>query len=130
MSNRYLDILGLTPGVSKPEIKLAYRTLAKKYHPDINPGPGVSKKFAEIAEAYQFLMDLGPRPNHESVNYDYNPSASQYVERRRRAQAYAAKKQKELAAQQVRLNRILFKIFDESLFCWWLATVCSLLIIS
>lgn len=55
---KYYAILGLKPGVSKQEILKAYRTLAKKYHPDRNGGdPAAAEKFKEINEAYHALTD-------------------------------------------------------------------------
>ena len=41
----------------KYEIKLAYRKMAKKYHPDINKDPGATEQFQKINEAYEFLND-------------------------------------------------------------------------
>ena len=54
----YYEILGLTKGASKDEIKKAYRKLALKYHPDRNAGDSESeKRFKEISEAYAVLSD-------------------------------------------------------------------------
>ena len=53
----YYDILGIKKGASKDEIKSAYRTLAKKYHPDINKAPDAESKFKEVQEAYDVLFD-------------------------------------------------------------------------
>ena len=52
----YFEILGLSTNASEEEIKTAYRKLAKKYHPDRNPGDkGAEEKFKKIAEAYEYL---------------------------------------------------------------------------
>ena len=53
----YYEVLGLQKGASDDEIKKAYRSLAKKYHPDINKEPGAEEKFKEINEAYDTLSD-------------------------------------------------------------------------
>lgn len=51
------DTLGVDYGADKYAIKLAYRKMAKKYHPDINKEPGATAKFQEINTAYDFLSD-------------------------------------------------------------------------
>ena len=46
-------VLGLEPGASDEEVKQAYRRLAKKYHPDLNPGDAeAARKMQEVNEAY------------------------------------------------------------------------------
>ena len=59
MANRdYYDVLGLDKSASDQEIKKAYRRLAKKYHPDMNPGDANAEKiFKEVTEAYNVLSD-------------------------------------------------------------------------
>ncbi|MDO5713012.1 MAG: DnaJ domain-containing protein [Tissierellia bacterium] len=49
--------LGVSPTSDKYEIKLAFRKMAKKYHPDINKDPGATEKFQKINDAYEFLSD-------------------------------------------------------------------------
>ncbi len=54
----YYITLGVKRGASDDEIKKAYRRLARKYHPDVNPGDKVSEdKFKQISEAYDVLSD-------------------------------------------------------------------------
>lgn len=48
-------ILGVTPQATEYELKLSYRKLAKKYHPDLNKEPGATERFQEINAAYEFL---------------------------------------------------------------------------
>ena len=58
MKRDYYELLGLAKGADPSAIKKAYRKLAKKYHPDTNPGDKeAEKKFKEITEAYNFLCD-------------------------------------------------------------------------
>lgn len=52
-----IKILGLTPDADKYEIKLQYRKLAKKYHPDLNKEEGAKEMFQKINNAYEFLSD-------------------------------------------------------------------------
>ena len=54
----YYDVLGVKRGASDNEIKQAYRKLARKFHPDLNPGDKVAEeKFKELQEAYDVLSD-------------------------------------------------------------------------
>jgi curved DNA-binding protein len=58
MAKDYYKLLGITKGASKEEIKRAFRKMARKYHPDVNPDESKSgEKFKEINEAYTILSD-------------------------------------------------------------------------
>ena len=59
MGKDYYAVLGVDRKASKDDIKKAYRELAKKYHPDLNPQnkKEAEEKFKEISEAYEVLMD-------------------------------------------------------------------------
>ena len=75
----YYDILEIDKNASEDDIKKAYRSLAKKYHPDVNKEPGAEDKFKEINEAYQTLSDKDKRyiydnglNNNSKAYYTYN----------------------------------------------------------
>jgi curved DNA-binding protein len=57
-------VLGLKPNAPMDEVKSAYKTLAKKYHPDINKEEGATEKFSEISAAYDSIQkgELEPEP--------------------------------------------------------------------
>src|SRR5258705_11609145 len=58
----YYDILGVKRGASQDDIRKAYRKLARKYHPDINPGnKEAESKFKDISVANEVLSDAGKR---------------------------------------------------------------------
>jgi curved DNA-binding protein len=62
----YYQILGVDRKAGEADIKKAYRNLAKKYHPDKNPGDKSSEqKFKEINEAYEVLKDPTKRSRYE-----------------------------------------------------------------
>ncbi len=63
-------ILRLKTGATLEEIKHAYRTLAKQYHPDVNHAPDAADKFKEIQAAFEALTNPKPEPVPQPV---YNP---------------------------------------------------------
>ena len=70
MSKRdYYEVLGLSKGASKDEIKKAYRKLARQYHPDVNNEPGADEKFKEISEAYEVLSDDEKKAHYDQFGH-------------------------------------------------------------
>lgn len=55
--SRYYAVLGIAPEASAEEVKRAYRTLAKRYHPDKSGDQNTRNKFIEITEAYQAILN-------------------------------------------------------------------------
>ena len=66
----YYEVLGVSKGASEDEIKKAYRKLAKKYHPDMNPGDKEAEaKFKEVNEAYSILSDSEKRARYDQFGH-------------------------------------------------------------
>lgn len=65
-NKNYYDILGVDKTASADEIKSAYRKLAKKYHPDLNPNNAeAAEKFKDVNEAYEVLSDATKKANYD-----------------------------------------------------------------
>src|ERR1700690_996606 len=62
MAEDYYNILGVTREASQEDIQKAYRALARKYHPDLNPDDATAKtKFQEVQKAFEVLNDSSKR---------------------------------------------------------------------
>ena len=71
MKKDYYEVLGIKKGADTAAIKRAYRKLAKKYHPDTNPGnKEAEKKFQEISEAYEVLSDPKKKEMYDTYGFD------------------------------------------------------------
>lgn len=68
----YYKILGVDKKASADDLKKVYRKLARKYHPDVNPGNKESEeKFKEISEAYEVLSDPEKRQKYDQLGADW-----------------------------------------------------------
>jgi molecular chaperone DnaJ len=66
----YYEVLGVPKGAAEKEIKKAYRRLARKHHPDVNPNDkGAEAKFKEINEAYEVLSNSEKRKQYDLVGH-------------------------------------------------------------
>ena len=73
----YYEVLGLNKSANEGEIKKAYRSLAKKYHPDMNPGDKEAEaKFKEVNEAYAVLSDADKKAKYDQFGHAaFDPTA-------------------------------------------------------
>jgi molecular chaperone DnaJ len=71
MANKrdYYEILGIPRGANSDEIRRAFRTLAKEYHPDVNKNPDAEAKFKEINEAYAVLSNSERRAAYDRYGH-------------------------------------------------------------
>ena len=66
----YYEVLGLSKSADEAEIKKAYRSLAKKYHPDLHPGDAEAEaKFKEVNEAYAVLSDADKKAKYDQFGH-------------------------------------------------------------
>jgi len=65
----YYEVLGLERSASDNDIKRAYRSLARQYHPDINQDPQAEQTFKEVSEAYDILSDPQRRAGYDRFGH-------------------------------------------------------------
>jgi hypothetical protein len=101
----YHKVLGLSPGATSKQIKTVYRKLALKYHPDRNSSSGAKRKFQEITEAYDYLLE---RPDHgakEASSYDDRVASELLRRERERMQKQARARREKKRREEEYFNR-------------------------
>lgn len=84
----YYKVLGLSKDASKNDIKKAYRKLARKYHPDLNPNDAAAqKKFQQINEAHEVLIDPEKKKKYDKYGKDWQ-HAEEFEKARAQQQQY------------------------------------------
>ncbi len=72
MAKDYYRVLGVERAATEKDIKTAYRKLARKYHPDVNPGnKQAEERFKELGEAYEVLSDTDKRRKYDQYGADW-----------------------------------------------------------
>src|ERR1700710_2116587 len=67
----YYESLGVSRDARPEEIRRAYRSLARKHHPDVNKEAGAEDRFKEISEAYEVLRDPDKRARYDQLGADW-----------------------------------------------------------
>lgn len=79
MDKDYYKVMGVSQNASEKDIKMAYRRLARKYHPDISKESNAEEQFKEVGEAYEVLKDPIKRAEYDQnrKNWQFNQQAQQ-----------------------------------------------------
>ncbi len=86
----YYKTLGVARGASTDEVKKAFRRLARKYHPDVNPGDKkAEEKFKEINEAYEVLSDADKRQKYDTLGPNWQEQFNPFAGGARRTYSYS-----------------------------------------
>lgn len=65
----YYEVLGVSRGATEDDLKKAYRSLARQYHPDVNKEPDAETRFKELSEAYAVLSDADQRARYDRFGH-------------------------------------------------------------
>ena len=71
MASNHYETLGVPRSASQEDIQRAYRTLARKWHPDVNQSPGAEDRFKAISEAYDVLSDPEQRRRYDAFGSEF-----------------------------------------------------------
>ncbi|MFJ9840305.1 DnaJ C-terminal domain-containing protein [Kitasatospora sp. NPDC101155] len=88
MADDYYEVLGVPRAADAAEIQQAFRTLARRYHPDVNRDPAAEERFKQINEAYSVLSDPDTRSRYDRFGPDFRQIPEDYDERVAAAQGF------------------------------------------
>lgn len=81
MARDFYEVLGVPRTAERDEIQRAYRTLARRYHPDVNKDPQAEERFKEINEAFGVLSDPEQRARYDRFGEDFRKVPEDWEER-------------------------------------------------
>ncbi len=109
----YYSVLGIQRGASEKEIRQAYRKLARKYHPDVNPNnKEAEEKFKQINAAYEVLSDKGKRTKYDQYG-DQWQFADQFAQARTQQQAPRWEFEQRSGGGRINFGDGVGSLFDE-----------------
>lgn len=112
----YYKILGLTKNASEADIKKAYRKLARKHHPDLNPNDkSAEQKFKQINEANEVLSDPAKRKKYDQYGKDWQ-HADSYEKARQQQGSQGYGNQRTYTSSGQGFDESQFSDFFESMF--------------
>ena len=99
MLEQYYKILGVDPRADEKTVKQAYRKLALKYHPDVNPRPGAEDKFHQLCEAYEVILSQIQKETvltagQEEMEEEIDPAVYEEIIREAREKAWERAREK------------------------------------
>ena len=95
----YYKVLGLAKNADEKEIKKAYRKLARKYHPDVNPNNQDAKqKFQQVNEANEVLSDPEKRKKYDQYGKDWQ-HAEQFEQAKKQRQSSGGQPYRDFGGQ-------------------------------
>ncbi|MFJ2234993.1 DnaJ C-terminal domain-containing protein [Streptomyces sp. NPDC087859] len=81
MARDFYEVLGVPRTADRDEIQRAYRTLARKHHPDVNKDPQAEERFKEVNEAFSVLSDPEQRARYDRFGEDFRKVPEDWEER-------------------------------------------------
>ncbi|MEY9944140.1 DnaJ C-terminal domain-containing protein [Kitasatospora sp. GAS1066B] len=91
MARDYYEVLGVPRTADAAQIQQAFRTLARRYHPDVNKDPAAEDRFKELNEAYSVLSDPDTRARYDRFGPDFRQIPEDYDERAAAAQGFGGR---------------------------------------